>query len=109
MSAPPQDGPLERIRRILARQAKMRAIKMYRDETGSGWAAAAEAVERLGAPSKSDAAKAPGLRPTLARPAGADVRTVVERRPISPMLVLLALAAGFGALFALVYLLTAAG
>ena len=87
----------------------MRAIKMYREETGSGSAAAAEAVERLGRPSKSDAATSPALRATPARPTGAEARSVVERRRIGPMLSLLALAAGFGALFALVYLLTAAG
>lgn len=109
MSAPPQDGPLERVRRALASQAKMRAIKMYREETGSGWAAAAEAVERLARPSKSDAAMSPALRPAPARPTGAARPGVVERKRIGPMLVLLALAAGFGALFALVYLLTAAG
>jgi ribosomal protein L7/L12 len=47
MPAPPVDGPLERIRRVLAGQAKMHAIKRYRESTGSGWAEAAEAVERI--------------------------------------------------------------
>lgn len=112
MPAPPQDGPLAQIRRALAGQAKMHAIKMYREETGSGWAAAAEAVERIQAGGKPDDTTAPARRPPALRPkggsAGASAR-IVERSRISPMLVLFALAAGSGAVFGLVYLLTERG
>ena len=47
MSVPTEDGPLEEARRVLAGQAKMRAIKLYRDANRSGWAEAAEAVDRI--------------------------------------------------------------
>lgn len=71
MSEPPGEGPLERVRRALAGQAKMIAIKRYRDETGSGWAEAAEAVERIRA---GRAPAAPGRIPGM--PVGAAARAV---------------------------------
>ena len=64
MTAPSGDGPLDRIRRVLAGQAKMLAIKRYRDSTGSGWAEAAEAVERIRA-GRAPAAGAPAPRPPV--------------------------------------------
>lgn len=71
MSAPSGDGPLDRIRRVLAGQAKMLAIKRYRESTGSGWAEAAEAVDRIRAGGKpAERAKAP--RP----PIGPEARAV---------------------------------
>lgn len=108
MSAPPQDGPLDQIRRVLAGQTKMHAIKKYREATGSGWAAAAEAVDPI------RAGGTPGTGPEAQRvrgrsAAGAELASasrVVERRRVSPMLVLVSLAALSGALFGLVYLLT---
>jgi hypothetical protein len=107
MSAPPQDGPLEQVRRALAGQTKMHAIKKYREETGSGWAAAAEAVDAI------RAGETPGVSGRQARrtrghgPADvAPASRIVERRRVNPMLVLLALAALSGALFGLAYVLT---
>jgi ribosomal protein L7/L12 len=47
MPAPPGDGPLEEVRRALVGQAKLRAIKLYRQANGTSWAAAAEAVDRI--------------------------------------------------------------
>lgn len=109
MPAPPQDGPLDQARRALARQAKIHAIKLYREQNGGGWAAAADAVERIGDGGNPDAAKTPPRRPPAQRPKNASVPPsvrIVERRRISPMLMLLALAAASGAVFGLVYLLT---
>jgi hypothetical protein len=109
MPAPPQDDPLNQARRALAGQAKMHAIKLYRERNGGGWAAAAEAVERIGAGGNPDAAKTPPQRLPAQRPkspsASPSVR-IVERRRISPMLMLLALAAASGTVVGLVYLLT---
>ncbi len=107
MSAPPQDGPLEQVRLALASQTKMHAIKKYREETGSGWAAAAEAVDAI------RAGGTPSVSGRRARHTGghgsADVvpaSRIVERRRVNPMLVLLSLAALSGALFGLAYVLT---
>jgi ribosomal protein L7/L12 len=148
MSVPPQDGPLEEARRVLASQAKMRAIKLYRDANRAGWAEAAEAVDRiravrapaaatsavtradalaigdaLRAGNKIEAIKlyraATGLGLKEAKDA-VDAMTagkgpgprlpsatgrIIERRRISPVLALLALAALFGTVFGLVVLL----
>jgi hypothetical protein len=107
MSAPPQDGTLEQLRRALAGQTKMHAIKKYREETGSGWAAAAEAVDVIraggtpGVPGP-EARRTRGHGSTIPAPAP----RIVERRRVNPMLVLLSLAALFGALFGLAYALT---
>jgi ribosomal protein L7/L12 len=49
MSEPSRPGTLDEIRRVIAGQAKMFAIKLYRDKTGAGHAEAKEAVERIGA------------------------------------------------------------
>lgn len=71
MSEPPGDGPLERARRALAGQAKMLAIKRYREEIGCGWAEAAEAVERI------RAGRAPAAaRHATGAPVGAAARAV---------------------------------
>ncbi len=56
MSEPPGDRPLEQVRRVLAGQAKMIAIKRYRDSTGAGWVESAEAVEAMRDGGKSPAA-----------------------------------------------------
>ncbi len=108
MPAPPQDGPLNRVRRALARQAKVHAIKMYREQNGGGWAAAAEAVERIGVGGEPDAARTPPRPPTAQRPKSTNAPRVriVERGRVNPMLMLLALASASGAIFGLVYLLT---
>ena len=109
MSAPPQDGPLDQVRRALADQTKMRAIMKYREETGSGWAAAAEAIASIraggmpGAP-PPEARRVREVPPSGAGPAPAP--RIVERRRVNPMLVLLALAALSGALFGLAYVVT---
>jgi ribosomal protein L7/L12 len=154
MSEPPRSGPLAEIRRVLAGQARMFAIKRYRESTGAGWADSADAIERMrggAAAAAGNAAAAPpvsaearaigdalaagktveaiklyraatgvglkeakdaidaikreksdGLR--LRRRAGASP-VVVERRRISPAVLLLSLAAIFGTVFGLVMLL----
>ena len=161
MSAPPGDGPLEEVRRVLAGQAKLLAIKRYRESTGSGWAEAAEAVDRIRAGRAPDAArkaalppvsaearaigealgagnvieairlyraatgaglkeakdaidtivaeKQAGPRPRTSRASAGASTNVVERRRIGPVLVLLLLAALFGTVFGLVFLLAARG
>ncbi len=109
MSAPPQDDPLDQVRRTLANQAKMRAIKKYREETGSGWAAAAEAVDLIRAGGTPEATPSEARRrggPSPAAPAPGSSSHIVERRRTNPMLVLLSLAALSGALFGVAYLLT---
>jgi ribosomal protein L7/L12 len=62
MSAPPGHGSLEEARRTLAGQAKMRAIKLYRDANRTGWAEAAEAVDSI------RAGRAPAAGTTSALP-----------------------------------------
>ena len=66
MVAPPGDGPLEEARRALAVLAKLRAIKLYREANGTGWADAAEAVDRIRAGRAPVAPKKPSPRPVTA-------------------------------------------
>lgn len=47
MSEPPGAGTLEEVRRLIAGQAKLLAIKRYREATGTGLAEAKAAVERI--------------------------------------------------------------
>ncbi len=105
MTQPPPTRPLEQVRRGLVGLTKMRAIMMYRGETGIGWAAAAEAVERIqsGGPPKPVEPPKAAARP----PAPAAEFRVVERATFRPVAVLLFLAALSGAVFGLVYLFTA--
>ena len=86
----------------------MRAIKMYREETGSGWAAAAEAVERIQSGGAPGSAAQPNARKPAARLQGAapEIR-VVERAKFGPTAILLLLAALSGAVFGIAYLLAA--
>jgi ribosomal protein L7/L12 len=71
MSEPPRPGTLDEMRRVIARQAKLFAIKLYRDKTGAGLAEAQDAVERI------QAGRAPAPRPP-APPVGAAARAVGE-------------------------------
>lgn len=152
MSEPPGGGTLDAIRRLIAGQTKLLAIKLYRQSTGAGPAEAKAAVERIqagGAPSKAEA-KALALPPVgaEARAIGEALRAgnkieatrlyraatglglkeakdaidvimaekqagprprgrgpapeIIQRRRISPLLILLAVAAIFGTAFGLV-------
>ena len=157
MSEPPRAGTLDQIRRRLAEQAKMFAVKLSREETGAGFAEAKDAIERIRggrAPAPPPPAPAPpigtearavgealhagneieairlyraatgvGLKEAkdaidaiLAekragpRPAAAETRVVARSRTkLSPILVLLVLAALFGTIFGLVLLLFSSG
>jgi ribosomal protein L7/L12 len=150
MSEPPRSGPLAEIRRVLAGQARMFAIKRYRESTGAGWADSADAIERMRGGGGAAAGNAPvgaearaigdalaagktieaiklyraatgvglkeakdaidaikreksaGLRP---RRQAAASPAVLERRRISPAVLLLSLAAILGTVFGLVMLL----
>ena len=156
MSEPPRAGTLDQVRRRLAEQAKMFAVKLYRVKTGAGLAEAKDAIERIRtgrAPVPPPAALPPignearavgkalragdeieairlyraatgvGLTEAKdaidailaekragARPAAAAKRVVERRRiKLSPVLVLLVLAALFGTIFGLVLILLSAG
>ena len=150
MSAPPGAGTLDEIRSLIAGQAKLLAIKRYREATGAGLAEAKAAVERLRAeahaasavalPAFGDGALAIGeslragnkieairlyraatglglkeakdaIDAILAeKAAGPRLRRavseagIVQRRRISPALMLLAFALIFGTAFGLVLL-----
>ena len=149
MSEPSRPGMLDEIRRVIAGQTKLHAIKLYCDSTGARLAEAREAVERI------EAGQPPALLPPRGAglpPVGAEARAVgealragnaleavklyraatgagleeakraidaimaekrscprpadrrgrvIERRRWSPVLVLLAIAAGFGTAFGL--------
>jgi ribosomal protein L7/L12 len=157
MSEPPRAGTLDQVRRRLAEQAKMFAVKLYRDKTGAGFAEAKDAIERIRtgrAPAPPPPAPLPpigtearavgealragndieairlyraatgvGLKEAKdaidailaekragARPAAAAKRVVERRRiKLSPVLVLLVLAALFGTIFGLVLFLFSSG
>jgi len=72
MSEPPRSGPLAEIRRVLAGQARMFAIKRYRESTGAGWADAADAIERIRA---GRVAAAPGDA-AASTPVSAEARAI---------------------------------
>jgi ribosomal protein L7/L12 len=75
MSEPAGGGTLDAIRRRIAGQTKLFAIKLYRQSTGAGPAEAKAAVERIqagGAPSEA-VAKALALPPV-----GAEARAIGE-------------------------------
>ena len=70
MSEPPRPGTLDEVRRVIARQARMFAVKIYREKTGAGPAEAQDAIERI------RAGRAP--QPAAAPPVGAEARAVGE-------------------------------
>lgn len=75
MSEPPGGGTLDAIRRLIAGQTKLLAIKLYRQSTGAGPAEAKAAVERIQAGRVPAGAHAKAL---ALPPVGAEARAIGE-------------------------------
>jgi len=71
MSERPGPDTIAEVRRLLAEQAKIRAIKLYREATGANLVTAKAAVESIGAE------EPPPARPPLPR-TGAEARAISE-------------------------------
>jgi ribosomal protein L7/L12 len=75
MSEPPGEGTLDAIRRLIAGQTKLLAIKLHRQSTGAGPAEAKAAVDRIRAGRALPTAEAKAL---ALPPVGAEARAIGE-------------------------------